>query len=249
MDHDDETVGRILGRREVLALMGTTGAAVLVGCSLGQSADTGGGGNTGGDVAYPACIVTPELTEGPYYVEEDLSRADIRADTQTGEVSEGVPLELTLRVFEIGNGCQPLAGAVVELWQCDALGVYSGVQDRSFDTTGQNFLRGNQTTDENGEVQFTTLYPGWYRGRTVHIHFKVLGEIAGENAQFASQFFFDESVTDVVHREEPYASRGYRTVLNEQDGIYRQGGSQLLLSPTESGGTYTASFDIGLYTA
>ena len=243
MDNDDLPVGRVLSRREVLALLGTTGAVALVGFSAGQT--TGGG--TGG-VAYPSCIVTPELTEGPYFVDENLDRSDIRTDTETGEVKAGVPLVLALRVFEIGNGCAPLANAQVDVWHCDALGVYSGVQDPGFNTVGKNWLRGYQVTDDNGEVRFLTIYPGWYQGRAVHIHFKVRGELAGRNVEFASQFFFDESVTDVVHEQEPYASRGYRTLLNEQDGIFRRGGEGLLLEPTQTADGYTASFDIGLYT-
>ncbi len=244
MDNDDLPVGRVLSRREVLALLGTTGAAALIGLSVGQ---TGGTGGTGG-VAYPSCIVTPELTEGPYFVDENLNRSDIRTDTETGEVKEGVPLELTLRVFEIGNGCAPLANAQVDVWHCDALGVYSDVQDPGFNTVGQNWLRGYQVTDDNGEVRFITVYPGWYQGRAVHIHFKVRGELGGQNVEFTSQFFFDEDVTDVVHAQEPYVSKGYRTLLNEQDGIFRRGGEGLLLEPAQTSDGYTASFDIGLYT-
>ena len=237
MDNDDLPVGRVWSRREMLALLGTTGAVALVGLSVGQTTSGGTGG-----VAYPSCIVTPELTEGPYFLDTNLNRSDIRAG------KEGAPLELTLRVLEIGNGCEPLAGATVELWHCDALGLYSGVQDPGFSTVGEDWLRGYQVTDENGEVRFLTIYPGWYRGRAVHIHFKVRGEIAEEPVEFASQFFFHESVTDDVHAQEPYASRGYRTILNEQDGIFRQGGEGLLLEPTQTGDGYTASFDIGLYT-
>lgn len=108
MDNDDLPVGRLLNRREVLALVGTTGAAVLIGGSIGQT-------ETQAAPDFPSCIVTPELTEGPYYLEENLNRSDIRAGSDTGEVKEGVPLVLTLRVFEIGNGCEPLPGATVEV--------------------------------------------------------------------------------------------------------------------------------------
>ena len=245
MDNDDLPVGRVMTRREVLALLGVAGVAVAS-RSLGQ---TGAGGTeTSGGGEYPSCIVTPELTEGPYFVDENLDRSDLRSDTETGEVKEGAPLVLALRVFEIGGGCEPLANAQVDVWHCDALGVYSDVRDRSFDTTGQNWLRGYQVTDDDGTVRFTTVYPGWYRGRAVHIHFKVRGELAGESVEFTSQFFFDEDVTDVVHAREPYASKGYRTLLNERDGIFQRGGEQLLLAPTASSDGYTASFDIGLYT-
>jgi protocatechuate 3,4-dioxygenase beta subunit len=199
----------------------------------------------------PACVVAPELTEGPYYVDIDFERSDIRSDPSTGEVVQGAPLQLVLRALQVGgNGCTPLAGASIDIWHCDALGVYSDSQDPGFDTTGQFFLRGYQVTDENGIVQFTTIYPGWYQGRAVHIHFKVQGDAgSGESYEFTSQFFFDEAVTDVVHAQEPYASKGYRTLLNEDDMIYQDGGSQLMLSLTRTDDGYTGTFDIGIQLA
>ena len=117
----------------------------------------------------PDCVVRPELTEGPYFVDEKINRSDIRTDTTTNAVSAGVPLVLTFLVSQIGSSaCTPLQGAQVDIWHCDALGVYSDVSGNS-----GNFLRGYQVTDANGQAQFTTIYPGWYRGRAVHIHFKI----------------------------------------------------------------------------
>jgi protocatechuate 3,4-dioxygenase beta subunit len=192
-------------------------------------------------------VVRPELTEGPYFVDERLLRSDIRSDPSDGSVREGVPLEIVFRVSEIGAGCVPLSGAAVDVWHCDAEGVYSDVTDRGFSTVGQKFLRGYQVTDANGEARFTTIYPGWYQGRAVHIHFKIRTDIdAAQGYEFTSQFFFDESVTDAVHAQEPYASKGYRTLKNESDGIYRQGGSELVLQTVKAGDGYTATFDIGL---
>lgn len=308
MDIDDQMVGRILNRREVLALLGSAGAALLVGCSAGDddhsatststpgtsaqatstsllptattgaattatsttgSAETATTASTepaistatvaestatsaGIDAsALPACVVAPELTEGPYYVDIDFDRSDIRSDPSTGDVVEGVPLQLVLRAFQVGGeGCTPLAGAAIDIWHCDAFGVYSDSQDPGFDTTGQYFLRGYQVTDDDGLVQFTTIYPGWYQGRAVHIHFKVQGDAgSGQSYEFTSQFFFDEAVTDVVHAQEPYASKGYRTLLNEGDMIYREGGSELMLTLTQSDDGYTGAFDIGIQLA
>jgi len=238
MDNDDRQVGRILNRREVLAIMGTTGAAVLTACASGRS---------GGDVL--ACVVSPEQTEGPYYVEPVLERSDIRADPSTGEVKEGVPLRLLLSVSQVGSGgCTPLEGATVNVWHCDALGQYSGVTDPGFNTSEQAWLRGYGVTDANGSVEFLTIYPGWYQGRAVHIHFKVLSGAAGGSFEFTSQLYFPETVTDAVHAQEPYASKGYRIVLNEDDGIYGDGGEGLTLSLAEADEGWVGTYDIGLYT-
>ncbi len=196
----------------------------------------------------PACVVSPELTEGPYFVDEKLNRSDIRSDPSDGSVREGAPLQLTLRISQVaGSGCSALAGAMVDIWHCDAAGVYSDAMDRGFSTVGQKFLRGHQLTDANGTVNFTTIYPGWYPGRAVHIHFKVRTTTTdGKTQEFTSQFFFDELMTDVVHAQEPYAGKGYRTRMNDGDGIYRGGGSQLVLPVTKANDGYAAAFDIGM---
>jgi protocatechuate 3,4-dioxygenase beta subunit len=177
-----------------------------------------------------------------------LNRSDIRSDPSNGSVSEGTPLRLAFQVTRLdANACVPLEGALVDVWHCDALGVYSGVTDRSFNTQGQQFLRGYQLTNASGMAEFGTIYPGWYQGRAVHIHFKIrAGAGSNQSYEFTSQLFFDEAITDVVHAQEPYASKGYRTLLNEGDGIYRNGGDQLLLQPTQEGDGYVATFNIGL---
>jgi hypothetical protein len=129
VDNDDIPVGRVLSRRKVLAIMGTTGTFMLTACATGQT--SGGGG-------LLACVASLELTEGPYYVEPVLDRSDIRADLSTGEIKEGVLLRLLLSVSQVGSGgCTPLAGAAVEIWHCDAQGQYSGVTDPGFDTSEQ----------------------------------------------------------------------------------------------------------------
>src|SRR5262249_2844899 len=150
-----------------------------------------------------------------------------------GSTRPGAPLALTFRVGRIrGAACSPLTGALVDVWQCDARGVYSDVRDANgfFDTRGKKFLRGYQTTDEGGLASFTTVYPGWYSGRTVHIHFKIrTAPSAARGFEFTSQLYFDDALTDQVHTGAPYNARGQRTTRNAQDGIYRRGGSKLLL--------------------
>lgn len=196
----------------------------------------------------PNCLVSPELTEGPYFVDEQLNRSDVRSDCASDEVREGARLDLAVNVLQVrGDDCTPLGGAMVDIWQCDALGVYSDVVDPGFDTMGQTFLRGYQLTDGDGSARFVTIYPGWYEGRTVHIHFKVRSDSgSGEGYEFTSQFFFDEALTDQVHARQPYAAKGERTLRNAGDSIYQQSGDMLTLDVSERAGGYTASIDIGL---
>lgn len=260
MDNDDRQIGRILTRREVLAALGAAGTGMLLARVPGHAAvsanavpSSGGSQRTfAGAQAVPACVVRPAQTEGPYFVDEKLNRADIRADPATGVVKDGTPLDLEMRVFRIGAGsCEPLPGAMVDIWQCDALGVYSDVRDTNgfFDTAGQKFLRGYQNTDASGAARFTTVYPGWYRGRTVHIHFKIRTDGgAARGREFTSQLYFDDAMTDQVLARPPYASKGTSgRIRNERDGIYqRQGGPQLMLALAERGTGYHGVFDIGL---
>ena len=191
-----------------------------------------------------SCVVTPALTEGPYFVEERLNRSDIRVDPASGAVSAGVPLGLALKLSQISasGACTPLSGALVDVWHCDASGLYSDVSANN--TAGRKFLRGYQISDAGGLVQFSTIYPGWYQGRAVHIHFKIRTNPSGASGlEFTSQLFFDESLTDVVHAQAPYINRGRRDTLNSRDGIYSSGGAELVIPLSALGGGYTGTLN------
>ena len=262
MDNDDKPIGKILSRRDALKLLGVGGAAFLAACAAPDvltntpiptltevlQATSTPLSSTTAATAIPACIVLPELTEGPYFVDEKLDRSDIRSDPSDGSIKEGLPLQLTFRVSQINNSCTPLAGAAVDIWHCDAMGIYSDASDPGFNTIGKKFLRGYQVTDANGVAQFTTIYPGWYQGRAVHIHFKIRADAPGGGIyDFTSQLFFDDSVSDMVYTQEPYSSKpGVRSPRNEGDGIFQQSGGQLTLRPTQTTEGYAAVFDIGL---
>ena len=188
MHNDDVMVGRLLTRRELVALLGMSSVAAMAEPLAGQSLGA----------AVPGCVVQPEQTEGPYFVDKMLNRGDIRVDPVTKAAKAGLPLRLTFNVSQVtGGNCAPLPGAQVDIWQCDIEGVYSGVKDPRFDTIGQNFLRGYQVTDAKGTATFMTIYPGWYPGRAVHIHFKIrTTPAAAKGYEFTSQVYFDE----VLHR-------------------------------------------------
>ncbi len=247
-------IASILSRREVLGFLGGTAAVSLVGCLRGQSASVepmGMSTQTPTRMAIattPSCVVRPQQTEGPYFVDEKLNRSDIRSDPSDGAVKPGMPLRLVFHVSQMNGGsCTPLTGATVDIWHCDALGVYSDVTDRSFSTVGKKFLRGYQVTDANGTVEFVTIYPGWYPGRTVHIHFKIRTDSASQRSyEFTSQLYFDDALTDRVHAQVPYAAKGQRTQRNDRDGIFRGGGEQLMLQLTQEAQGYVGTFDIGL---
>ena len=236
---DDIAFGRLLTRREALALIGASGAALLAGTTPGRAQVPPGS-------PRPSCVARPQQTEGPFFVEEALNRADIRSDPRSGEVQPGVPLRLAFKVSRLSDArCIPLAGAQVDVWHCDATGRYSDVRGSS--TAGQQFLRGYQTTDAAGTAQFLTVYPGAYGGRAVHVHFKVRTDPASARSYaFTSQLYFDEALTERVYAVAPYANQRRRFMPNADDGIFRDGGRQLLLAPVQDGPGYAATFDIGL---
>jgi protocatechuate 3,4-dioxygenase beta subunit len=269
---DQKAPLRLLTRRRTLGLIGAAGVAGLataIGCSSSDNTATATAtrsatatGTTGATATSAAtasaatatvtasaepvinCVAVAAITEGPYFVDELLNRSDIRTDPTTGAASPGTPLEITIRVFN--GACTPLAGAHVDIWHCDAAGKYS--DESANNTVGQKFLRGYQVTDENGAVKFTTIYPGWYMGRAVHIHFKIrtYDGSSSKTSEFTSQFFFDDPQTDAIYQQAPYSSRGSRDTRNSADSIYGQSGGQTLLTLTPSRSGYAGSFGISL---
>jgi protocatechuate 3,4-dioxygenase beta subunit len=199
---------------------------------------------------------TPQATEGPYFVDEMLNRSDIRVDPSDGSIQEGIPLTVVLHVYDVNEGtCLPIEGALVDVWHANASGAYSDVEQAG--TAGTKFLRGYQVTDENGTVQFTSIYPGWYQGRAVHLHFKIrMFEGSEKTLEFTSQFFFNDTVTDQVFSQPPYSDRGARDVRNNQDGIFNgastdglvqsNAGEHLMFNLTKQDQGYLGTFNIGL---
>ncbi|HZX41412.1 MAG TPA: hypothetical protein VFE93_06195 [Myxococcaceae bacterium] len=205
-----------LDRRQALALLGRAGVLLVAGCGTAPEG--------------AACALATELTAGPYWRDAHLHRSDLRWDT-AGTATDpypGVMLQLVIQVVKASDsGCRPVRLARVDVWHCDAEGVYSDVPERG--TAGQDFLRGYQITDSAGQVTFSTIFPGWYPGRAVHVHTRVrLFDAYGEaTTEVSTQLFFDDAVTDAVLATAPYAGRGPRDTRNATDPIY--GGQRELL--------------------
>ncbi|MFO7572837.1 MAG: intradiol ring-cleavage dioxygenase [Gaiellaceae bacterium] len=176
-------------------------------------------------------MLAPEQTEGPHFLDGDRVRRDIT------EGRAGVPLTLRLTVLDVST-CKPIRAAAVDVWHCDAAGVYSGVQGN----TG-TFLRGVQRTDAKGVAIFRTIYPGWYPGRTVHVH---LEAALGGNVVHMGQLYFPDRVTDVVYRRVPYNRRPNRSPRNADDSIFRNGGSRSTLKLVRRANGYVGSIAMGV---
>ncbi len=250
MENDDAPIGRVLSRREIVALFGVSAASLIGARRLPDVPAVDAEVFAG---TPPACVVRPEQMEGPYFVDEKLQRTDIRRDPVKGTMPEGAPLDLELRVTQVKAGtCTPLGGAMIDLWQCDALGVYSDVKDTEgrFDTRGRKFLRGYQVTDAKGTARFHTIFPGWYEGRAVHLHFKVRTPVSGgRHHDFTSQLYFDDAITAEVLKMAPYATKTGNWVRNAQDGIYRSGGTNLMVDLVRRGAGFSGTFDLGFQLA
>ena len=224
------------------ALAGLAGSAALLG---GGNRASAAGPTSAPAAASPhgVCHMTPRMVEGPFYFDPDLVRSDIT------EGRAGVPLRVVLQITD-GATCQPIPGARVDLWHCDATGQYSGYDgqgdDRSISTKSEKFLRGTQTTNATGEVAFTTIYPGWYRGRTTHIHFKVLLD---EKSMLTGQMYFPDALSEYIFTNiAPYTERtAKRDTLNSTDWIAAADGDHITyVGLREEADAYVATLVIGV---
>lgn len=236
MDNMAAQATRVVSRRDALGALGAAGAALALGC--GGSAPT----SPSTTVASPSatvstngtCVVTPTETVGPFPSLSDIIRSDVRENKQ------GAVLSLTIKVVNTTANCANVTGAQVEIWQCDAAGNYSQYGSQ----TGQTYLRGIQTTNGFGEVNFTTIYPGWYQGRATHIHIEVS---TGGVSRKVTQIAFPESTSNAVHATGVYASRGSNPTTNAQDNVFSDGFAGELVNPSGNPLTgYAASFQVAL---
>jgi len=245
-----ESTSKEISRRQAIGILAVAGAGVMLGCGGGQSAasTTATSTTSTASTGNASCILTPELTVGPYYVDEKLNRSDLTADTTDTNVTNGVPLTLQMFIMQYSSsGCSALSGAQVDVWHADAGGVYS---DESVENTvGQTYLRGYQTTDSNGLVTFKTIFPGWYSGRTVHIHvmIRTFSSSGAQTFEFTTQLFFDPALTLTIMAKAPYNTRGNPDTTNATDSIYNSE-TLLSLASATSGSGYTTSITVGVQT-
>ena len=204
--------------------------AAALGAGAAKATDDGPAGVASGQVK---CVLTPEMTEGPYFLTGEKIRRDIT------EGKPGTRLDLVLTVVDAST-CRPIRGARVDVWHCDASGDYSGFGDGA---SSRTFLRGAQKTDARGAAQFKTVYPGWYPGRTVHIHVKVH---VGGNVVHVGQLFFADSVTDAAYRQAPYNKRPNRSPRNGGDSIFVNGGNRSMVKLTKRNDRYRGTITMGI---
>ena len=235
--------GVLVSRRRALGLLGAAGAALSGACggdtptsptSTAASTATATTTTTATAAATGACAVSPTETVGPYPSLSQFVRSDIREDRP------GLPLNLTITVVNASSACAPVAGASVEIWQCDVAGEYSQYGN----SRQQTFLRGIQTTNASGQVTFLTVYPGWYQGRATHIHVEVS---VGGTSRKVTQIAFPESVNNTVYATGVYASRGNNPTSNASDMVFSDSLSSELVTPAGSpAGGYTATFQVAI---
>jgi protocatechuate 3,4-dioxygenase beta subunit len=219
-------MSNLIKRREALIAAGGLGAAAVTSRTLFGPSNA---------LAGADCLLQREVTEGPYYLDLDLVRRNIKEDRR------GIPLTLRFRVLNT-NTCRVIKGAAVEIWHADGSGAYSGVSGDS-----DTYLRGIQRTNTKGWVRFETIYPGWYQGRTPHIHMKVF--VSGHEIH-TGQVFMKDTISARVYSRGVYAPRGQADTTNSEDSIYSAAGGRALLALRRKGDRivdgYTGTLNIGV---
>ena len=204
-----------------------------------------------------ACVVTPKSIEGPYYIDEDyVHGVGVRSDLRDGQ--PGTDLKLKFKVVN-ANGCQPMSGVAVDIWSCDASGHYSGYANNDpnqfpFSVATSNnahvpansperFLRGRQVTDNDGFVEFLTIFPGWYSPRTVHIHILVTD---ASNRIALSQMYFPQEIINEIHTSGAYVARGLGFYTNANDIVINESVGAGFPKMVKEGNGYSGTLTIGV---
>lgn len=216
-------------RRDMLKLSANSATALIAVSALGLKTSA----------AAATYSISPVVTEGPYCLDLGLLRSDIRSDSKTGVLTDGFPLLLTLTVSTLNadGTITPVSGAYVDIWHCNALGYYSGESNNNmFDATALDWLRGYQITSSRGQAKFTSIYPGWYTSRSVHIHARVR-MYSGSSTTYdqATQIFFSDALTTQLGSTSPYANDTQSRTYNSNDSVYTGGSNYPAIDGVTSG--------------
>ena len=256
-----------LNRRSALRLIGgLVGTAFVAGCGGGGGSTTSSLTTTGttttgtttttttGTTTGTTGAVTPEGEIGPYFTDDSATgynRSNILSNLDGTSAQTGIPLTLRIYIYDSENSFTAVAGAQVDIWHCNASGVYSNESVES--TLGQSWLRGYQLTDSTGLVTFTTIIPGWYEGRTTHIHLRVRSKYSEASSTSdgtnTTQLFFSQAVLDYIYTNvSPYNTKGKDTTTNVSDHVYTPEikGEMLLTLTGDYTSGYAATFAINL---
>lgn len=224
-------------RRDILKGLGALGVGSLIPIKNLSSTDKLTGYLNSSELSYhneaAGCWLTPQTTEGPYYINANLIRNDIT------EGRPGMPFNLTFNI--INAVCQPIPNVLVDIWCCDIQGDYSAFNN----FVGQTFMRGIQVTDQNGMANFYSVYPGWYPGRATHIHFKVR---LNSQTYVTSQFCFPENINSEIYATPLYSGRGPNPTTNAADNIFHNAAPQYLIMSVQQNinGGYDGNYTIGI---
>ncbi len=245
-----EGVDKEISRRQAIGLLAVAGAGVMLGCGGGTKTSTTTTTTT--TTANTSCTVTPEDEEGPYFVDDSatgFSRSDIRSNLDGSNTQSGIPLTRSIYAYDSENSCAAMANVQVDIWHCNGSGIYSAEDVE--DTTGETWLRGYQITDSNGLATFKTIIPGWYAGRTTHIHLRLRStyDSTTTGGTNTTHLFFPQDVIDTINSTiSPYSAEGANPTTNASDHVYSgevDGGTLLTLSGDNTNG-YTATFKVNL---
>jgi protocatechuate 3,4-dioxygenase beta subunit len=241
-------------RRDVLFTLGSVmGIATLATCGIpnGPNEKTAAGATK---LTSSACHVTPEGEIGPYFADDSANgffRNNILANIDGTAMQSGIPLALTLYIVDGENACKPMPDVQVDIWHCNANGVYSDIAGQN--TAGQTWLRGYQLSDSDGRLIFNTIIPGWYPGRTTHIHLRIrsrFNETASvSDSSNTTQLFFPQSTIDMINKTvAPYDTKGANTTTNQSDQVFTPQTAGQMLLPLSGDNTngYRSSITISL---
>ena len=241
-DHFRTQAGQCLSRRRLLYLAGLgSSGAVLAACgSDALRVVEGSTSSTVVSATTPDCVLTPEEIEGPFYTDLNLVRSDITNG------KSGSALDLKVTVVD-ATTCAPIRDATVDIWHADAFGLYSAFTGQGdsadIDTSAESFLRGVQSTNADGIATFTTIYPGWYSGRTTHVHLKIH---FADRTHVTTQLYFPDDVTNTVYsNNDAYAERGPKDTSNYDDG-FSAALNSLRMTLSESATGNLATHTIGI---